>query len=107
MVTPTENQSDSESAMGSTNESVDLAQPWRKSFPICKPPTPKDKSDAERFIREFPGVWWGFLLDLGGGLLIHVFDAYSSVFGVYSYKYVYLYVFGRITASKYVSGPCA
>ena len=38
----------------STNISVDLVQPWRKSFPICKPPTPGDPVDAERFILEFP-----------------------------------------------------
>ena len=38
----------------STNMSVDLVQPWRKSFPICKPPTPGDPVDAERFILEFP-----------------------------------------------------
>ena len=38
----------------STNLSVDMVQPWRKSFPICKPPVPGDPVDAERFILEFP-----------------------------------------------------
>ena len=38
----------------STNMSVDMVQPWRKSFPICKPPVPGDPVDAERFILEFP-----------------------------------------------------
>ena len=38
----------------STNMSVDMVQPWRKSFPIYKPPVPGDPVDAERFILEFP-----------------------------------------------------
>ena len=33
---------------------VDLVQPWRKSFPICRPPTPFDTEDAKRFAVEFP-----------------------------------------------------
>ena len=37
-----------------TTTDADLVQPWRKSFPICKPPTPGDKNDAARFVLEFP-----------------------------------------------------
>ena len=33
---------------------IDYVQPWRKTFPFCKPPTPGDKADARRFSREFP-----------------------------------------------------
>ena len=32
---------------------VDLVQPWRKSFPLAKPPIPGDKADAARFALEF------------------------------------------------------
>ena len=32
---------------------IDLVLPWRKAFPICKPPVPGDLGDAERFIKEF------------------------------------------------------
>ena len=32
---------------------IDLVLPWRKAFPICKPPAPGDLADAERFIKEF------------------------------------------------------
>ena len=28
-------------------------QPWRKYFPLCKPPIPGDKADARRFALEF------------------------------------------------------
>jgi hypothetical protein len=34
--------------------SVDLVQPWRKAFPLCRPPDPGNKADAQRFVREFP-----------------------------------------------------
>ena len=34
-------------------DAYDLVQPWRKTFPLCKPPTPGDKADAHRFAREF------------------------------------------------------
>ena len=33
---------------------IDVVQPWRKSFPFCRPPTPGDKADAIRFAKEFP-----------------------------------------------------
>lgn len=36
-----------------TNE-ANLTQPWRKTWPLCKPPTPGDKDDAIRFSKEFP-----------------------------------------------------
>ncbi len=39
--------------MSNHSESLDLVQPWRKSFPLCKPPTPKSREDAEHFVREF------------------------------------------------------
>lgn len=32
---------------------IDLVQPWRKSFPLAKPPIPGDKADAARFALEF------------------------------------------------------
>ena len=34
-------------------DELDLVQPWRKSFPVCKPPNPGDRTDAARFAREF------------------------------------------------------
>ena len=51
MVTLAENVLDT--AMSITS-SVDLVQPWRKSFPLAKPPEPGNKADAKRFVREFP-----------------------------------------------------
>ena len=35
------------------SDAYDLVQPWRKTFPICRPPIPGDKADAHRFAREF------------------------------------------------------
>ena len=32
-----------------TSTDADLIQPWRKAFPICKPPTPGSREDAIRF----------------------------------------------------------
>ena len=28
---------------------LDLVEPWKKAFPLCKPPQPLDKADARRF----------------------------------------------------------
>ena len=51
--------------MAGIGHDIDLVQPWRKSFPICKPPKPKDKADAERFVREFEEGADG--VDVGNG----------------------------------------
>ena len=34
-------------------DDLELVQPWRKAFPLCKPPTPGDKADAQRFVKDF------------------------------------------------------
>ena len=31
---------------------IEMLEPWRKNFPLCKPYTAHDKADAVRFLRE-------------------------------------------------------
>ena len=56
---------------------IDLVLPWRKAFPICKPPVPGDLGDAERFIKEFERGADRYDLDTGtctrscGGAFLH------------------------------------
>ena len=44
---------------------LDLVQPWRKTFPLTRPPIPKNTADAERFVREFEEACDE--IDLGNG----------------------------------------
>ena len=33
-------------------DEVELVQPWRKAFPLARPPNPGDKADAQRFVND-------------------------------------------------------
>ena len=35
------------------NAEIEMLEPWRKNFPLCKPYSKRDKADALRFLREF------------------------------------------------------
>ena len=43
-------------------QDIDNVQPWRKSFPLAKPPTPGSREDAQRFITEFENAADGVTL---------------------------------------------
>ena len=71
--------------MSNSNHSsdLDLVQPWRKTFPLAKPPIPKNTADAERFVREFEEACDE--IDLGNGwtmgdvAMIYSIDAHIAV----------------------------
>ena len=33
-------------------DQLELVQPWRKAFPLARPPIPGDKADAQRFVND-------------------------------------------------------